>query len=147
MAFDLDDDELEATRKLHGVGKEKIADEIKVGEYVRLRGEILQVSHIGKNYFNDKLTSLYITFKEYASGNSFSLENIKKWKHSFNIIDLIEVGDYVNGDKVVNKNDDRRELVLRNDTGFQYINEGNSNEIKSIVTKEQFKSNEYIVKE
>ena len=53
----------------------------------------------------------------------------------------------MNGEKVVNKNDDLQEMVLRSDTGFQYINKGNVNEIKFIVTKEQFSSVEYRLEE
>lgn len=58
---------------------------------------------------------------------------------SFNPIDLIEVGDYVNGYKVTSKD--------------QFLGFGNhdwyilDNEIKSIVTKEQFSSLEYKVNE
>ena len=56
-------------------------------------------------------------------------------KSSPNIIDLIEVGDYVNGYEVTSKD--------------QFLGFGNhdwymiNDEIKSIVTKEQFESMEY----
>ena len=58
-------------------------------------------------------------------------------KASHNIIDLIEVGDYVNGYEVTSKD--------------QFLGFGNhdwymlDNEIKSIVTKEQFESMSYKV--
>ncbi|HHX68682.1 MAG TPA: hypothetical protein GX708_11595 [Gallicola sp.] len=62
-------------------------------------------------------------------------------KFSFNIIDLIEIGDYVNSYKVTH----RTKSLL----GFEDGQDGDwylSNEnIKSIVTKEQFKSLEYEV--
>ena len=104
---------------------------IEVGEYVRNTfGDIYKVENLNGD-------PMFLTDKFY---NRIA-------KHSKNIIDLIEEGDYVNGEKVVNKNDDRRELVLRNDTGFQYINKGNQNNIKSIVTKEKFEAMEYKVKE
>ena len=68
-------------------------------------------------------------------------------KASNNIIDLIEVGDYVNGYKVIDsvKNFkviiDKLELNIK--TGL-YHNKGITNEnIKSIVTKEQFESMNY----
>ena len=59
-------------------------------------------------------------------------------KSSPNIIDILEVGDYVNGYEVTSKD--------------QFLGFGNhdwymtNDEIKSIVTKEQFKNIEYEVK-
>ena len=56
--------------------------------------------------------------------------------HSKNIIDLIEVGDYVNGCRV--------EEIIGNTIMIFGINQGILEEdIRSIVTKEQFKSIEY----
>ena len=71
-------------------------------------------------------------------------------KHSKNIIDLIEVGDYVNGYKVRGKTNEKvvvdyycysEELAGGNWLTFYKAN------IISIVTKEQFASMEYKVKE
>lgn len=63
-------------------------------------------------------------------------------KHSFNIIDLIEVGDYVNGKLVTTVEDN---LVGVRDAS-RYICTWYANEhIKTIVTKEQFKAMEYKV--
>ena len=66
-------------------------------------------------------------------------------KSSPNIIDLIEVGDYVNGMRVKDINDI---------AGFVIVNTSSISEntifsynIKSIVTKECFESMEYKVKE
>lgn len=83
--MDLDEEEYKATRKLNGLDKD-----IQVGEYVRtISGNI------------DKVDALYGMIE-----NTVHLEN-HKWqsiknivKHSPNIIDLIEVGDYVNGKKI-----------------------------------------------
>ena len=63
-------------------------------------------------------------------------------KASHNIIDLIEVGDYVNGYKVyeIFLND----AVLVENRDYPLIHQ---NEIKSIVTKEQFESMSYKVGE
>lgn len=52
-----------------------------------------------------------------------------------NIIDLIEVGDYVNGFPVIHKEND----ILKCGLLVQF----KENEIKSIVTKEQFESIKY----
>ena len=71
-------------------------------------------------------------------------------KLSPNIIDLIEVGDYVNGNKVlfITKNENTRLEVVCSDgeklLGWKSYKE---KEFKSIVTKEQFESMEYKVGE
>ena len=66
-------------------------------------------------------------------------------KASHNIIDLIEVGDYVNGSKVVEVDfDAEEEKYIRIDKaqdGLKTILR--NNDIKSIVTKEMFSSMEY----
>lgn len=67
----------------------------------------------------------------------------KEYKSSPNIIDLIEVGDYVNGNKVIGKLDYLLEFDGSGD-GDYYLKE---EEIKSIVTREMFESMEYKVKE
>ena len=61
-------------------------------------------------------------------------------KASHNIIDLIEVGDYVNGHVVID--------ILTNSVETEYLNQSiiyEVEDIKSIITKEQFESNEYVV--
>lgn len=60
-------------------------------------------------------------------------------KHSKNIIDLIQEGDYVNGEKVISV--DWGSIGFK---GFDFIN---PEDIKSIVTKEQFSSVEYLFEE
>ena len=87
--------------------------------------------------------------------------------HSKNIIDLIEVGDYVNGhliDYILEENENRKERILRsnrpyreNNTEYKDLIEKGSHfnmvlhiraeDIKSIVTKEMFESVEYKVGE
>ncbi len=56
-------------------------------------------------------------------------------KHSKNIIDLIEAGDYVNGKyvKEINQYKDGKSIIV-------LIGIIDENDIKSIVTKEQFES-------
>ena len=107
-------------------------EEIKVGEYVRtISGNI------------DKVDALYGMIE-----NTIHLEN-HKWqstknivKHNKNIIDLIEVGDYVNGDKVVDK--DNNSILTLTDSGQTcYRSIFESKDIKSIITKEQIKQIEY----
>jgi hypothetical protein len=74
---------------------------------------------------------------------------IKKCKTSYNIIDILEVGDYVNGSKVVEVDfDAEEEKYIRIDKaqdGLKTILR--NNDIKSIVTKEQFENMEYRIGE
>ncbi len=65
-------------------------------------------------------------------------EVISEWKHSKNIIDLIEVGDYVNGEYV--------SKICKNYITVGRITYGikDLKGIKSIVTREQYKSLEYV---
>ena len=73
---------------------------------------------------------------------------IKECKDSYNLIDLIEVGDYVNGYPVyetIEYPDNTRAIVIADDNK-SIIWEESSQYIKSIVTKEQFESMKYEVK-
>lgn len=64
-------------------------------------------------------------------------------KASYDIIDLIEVGDYVNGLPVVHnaKNNGGNIVIVVNGDAY------NEEEIKSILTKEQYENNCYKVEE
>lgn len=62
-------------------------------------------------------------------------------KASYNIIDLIEVGDYVNGLPVVHNAKENGGNIVIVSNGSPY----NEENIKSIVTKEQFNSVKYEV--
>ena len=72
--------------------------------------------------------------------NYYDEENIIK--ASYNLIDLIEVGDYVNGVEVEEIND--KEIMLV-DTHLWIDKEVANRLIESIVTKEQFASVKYEV--
>jgi hypothetical protein len=67
--------------------------------------------------------------------NSIELASIGNVIASFNIIDILEFGDYVNGFPVIHKEND----ILKCGLLVQF----KENEIKSIVTKEQFEQMEY----
>ena len=77
-----------------------------------------------------------------------SLQDVDKeiLKHSFNIIDLIEVGDYVNGYEVTDKYLFAGEMPVieteGNDTNCKCLCE---KDIKTILTKEQYQANCYTV--
>ena len=71
---------------------------------------------------------------------------------SNNIIDLIEVGDYVNGNRVIEIDNKSKDIfnkyLLVEETDYDNYNISYSNnDIKSIVTKQCFESMEYKVKE
>ena len=76
-------------------------EEIKVGEYVRTTNKgIRQIAMID----NHKTVNKYLYYiGEDFEGKSYAyIKTTEILKHSFNLIDLIEVGDYVNGYKVIN---------------------------------------------
>jgi len=137
---------------------------IEVGEYVRTKnGKIIKFVKFGELRIHNKKTkgayineTGHLVVKTITTGDNrhFKYDNIVK--HSKNIIDLIEVGDYVNGEKVVQINckleyiDDDTDLGVNEvenglelEIGWIYFGE----EIKTIVTKEQFKSIEYRLEE
>ena len=76
---------------------------------------------------------------KFESDNSMAKNGAKKYmvNCSYNIIDLIEVGDYVNGFPVIHKEND----ILKCGLLVQF----KENEIKSILTKEMYSSVEYRV--
>lgn len=108
-------------------------EEIKVGEYVK--------THKGKIY---KVTNIYV-LKVTCSHTSIRYNDIKK--HSPNIIDLIETGDYVNGHLVIAVDREKLEVSIENCMyGSDYEDINGNIDIKSIVTKEQFETMKYEVK-
>ena len=112
-------------------------EEIRIGDYVRDRdGFIIQV----KNIVPDE-DSEDIWYEEKILNGTWKSMIVK---HSKNLIDLIEEGDYVNGEKVVGRGNNC--ILILTDEGQTFLrNIFEDNDIKSIVTKEQFKSVEYIV--
>lgn len=122
--------------------------EIKVGEYVRTKtGNITKVYKVKDTVvWTDEFLD---PFGKYHEG---IVEETDIAKHSKNIIDLIQKGDYVNGRKVSKVNLDRtvnkEKCILCADVDYDCLETIYSNkDIKSILTKEQFKSMEYILEE
>lgn len=119
--------------------------EIEVGDYVRDKdGEIHKIIEI--NNPNDELWTYY----KFENNMGNYKETIIK--HSKNIIDLIEVGDYVNGKEVkqiamFEGFPDYPKLIF---TDKKHLIPGETIEnkdIKTIVTHEQMQSIEYKVEE
>ena len=121
-------------------------DDLKVGDYVRTNDGIFKVTkidglyiYLDKEYFDNQYQMMRdVTFKE------------RIIKHSFNIIDLIEVGDIVNGYRI----DERAEydvLIHKargiNRSGFMIPVAQYNEDIKTILTHEQYERNCYKAKE
>lgn len=100
---------------------------IEVGEYVRVNGIIGRVEQVGNSLF------------WLEDGSSYSLFD-KTIKHSKIISEVVEVGDYVNGERILDITGD-----------YIHTNETNHNKfylakhIKTILTKEQYQANCYTV--
>ena len=114
-------------------------DKIEVGEYVRNEsGYIHKVDSFDKltNFFKDEDGKLKEWIGEDIFGNIIAEIIVK---HSKNIIKLLEKCDYVNGEPIetIFCSDDEFEIT----TTTEYLT--NIEDIKSIVTKEQFDSIKY----
>lgn len=126
--------------------------EIKIGEYVRTKNgiidEIVNIEYAGSGirYCGERLENTIIILKGDIL-SEFRINRNDIVKHSKNIVDLIEVGDYVNGYRI----DNIIEGVLVNRANgidrsgvltpvAQY-----NNDIKTILTKEQYTQNCYKV--
>ena len=113
---------------------------LEVGMYVRTK-----VGNIGKiiDYHGDVTDYFWGCYEtdltESLSKNYITEVDILKASH--NIIDLIEVGDYVNGVIVTDIKDGKPYREDYNDPYYSYYIE--EDEIFSIVTREQFESMEY----
>ena len=122
---------------------------IEVGEYVRTNNGLLgKVNKIelkgnGVRYSGEFITDTIIQFND---GKVYERRVRYKdiVKHSKNIIDLIEVGDYVNGHKIIMDLKQSRKHYDTIDcfvTAKGYTFE--ENEIETILTKEQYMQNCY----
>ena len=112
---------------------------MKVGDYVRTKsGYLRKIIAIYNNYVevDDKC------FNSYAN---VQIENDNIKKSSSNIIDLIEVGDYVNGYRVDDINENL--IYCCEDFVEDYCVIFEKEDIKSILTKEQFSQMQYKVGE
>ena len=134
---------------------------LEVGMYVRTeKGMIAKI--ISKEDVSGSLHKEEIVFI-LDDGNRLALNSRKVTKLSHNIIDLIEEGDYVNGYKIDYINSKCETPFLRSNQPYRVDNTLYSTlvekgkdynqplhfyneDIKSIVTKEQFESMKYEVK-
>lgn len=132
---------------------------IEVGEWIRTEtGLIRRIKSVDKTEATEKcpvnmywcnLDKPIKILKECSKDTIYAIEmsDAKKLKHSNNILDLIEVGDFVNGYKVSDKNGT---LLCTNIKGIDrsgyYIPISQYGDgIETILTKEQYQANCYKV--
>lgn len=119
-------------------------NELKVGEFIRTKdGLIRKVKKIDILIYIDEV---YIS-NEPEYHNSLIEEDIVK--HSPNLIDLIQCGDYVNGILVTGKEGTLlwTEIKGIDRSGYHIPISQYGENIKSVVTKEQFEASSYKVKQ
>ena len=115
--------------------------ELKPNMYVRTKdGAIAKAEQIIDNEIHFNIKPIF-SDGECLGYNWFYIKDVVK--ASFDIIDLIEVGDYVNGLKVYGITDYGLQVYMFGDCP-EILKE---NEIETIVTKEQFESMSYKVGE
>lgn len=144
--MDLDDEELKVTRIMNGADRNsrvRVKKDIEVNEYVRTnKGNIGKVVEIRLGFNKD--TQLYQNVYMLDNGLWTILEYIVN--HSKQLIDLVEFGDIVNGMEVldIHKPKDLWEPTeIRVDS--RYTNFILAEDIKTILTHQQFESNCYKV--
>ena len=115
---------------------------LEVGMYVRTKYGIAKYTGMFNSLIYELDKSLIQPDDEddylHEDNLIYSKHDILKASH--NIIDLIEVGDYVNGTKVTEIFEDKEKQIKLTSRGLftqKYI--------KSIVTKEQFESMSYLL--
>lgn len=113
---------------------------MEVNDYVRTEwGDIEKIIKIDNE-------NIIVNIEEDEEGRTYCKMCYKNEikKSSPNIIDILEVGDYVNGYLIIEKdiNNELRYIDLK-DRNMKYVK---YLDIKSIVTKEMFKNIEYEVK-
>lgn len=158
MADVIDNEELIATRRLHGLDDDLFEEKknIKVEEYVRTdRGEIAKVTSVAKETLGETLGANEYRNIGFCNTEPYVYGNIVK--HSKQLIDLIETGDFVNGYRVLDitkivedieafktiySKEEISICVFVNEAGTYYIDIRDT-DIKTILTHEQFEQNSY----
>ena len=123
-------------------------NEIKVGDWIRTKaGKIHKVTRIVNYYENDKLVydrqGIYWDNK-HSGYEIWQLEDIIV-KHSPNLINLIQCGDYVNGHLVIDIPGDESGAVYLEQVTKGALIPTLKEDIQTIVTKEMIKSISYKV--
>lgn len=103
---------------------------LEIGEYVRT-----EIGTIGKVV---RINEIYFTIENNRGEIDVLYEGNQK--HSKNIIDLIEVGDYVNGKEIHEIDENRKRLYSYEKDDYNIIL---NRDIQRVVTKQQFSNIEY----
>ena len=136
---------------------------IEVGEWIKTEiGLIRRIKSIDKEEATENcpvdmywcnLDKPIEILKECSKDTIYAIEmsNAEKLKHSKNVIDLIEEGDYVNGKRVFeteNRINDNGEKVVLTENYDEWTDDGviANKDIETILTKEQMEANQYVVK-
>ena len=125
-------------------------EDLKVGQYVRFKDKrgntyIRNIKEVC-NEQPHKSWGAIIIDKNANNVPYVSLKNIIK--ASYNIIDILEVGDYVNGCYIQEiKSLKDNVMVCMLDSDYEFVSTITKNEIETIVTKEQFEQMAYKVGE
>ena len=126
---------------------------MKVGDYVRTKQGIEKIKVVEENFMGDENCIFYATDNKEWNGayngkyNGFTNRNRTIIKSSPNIIDLIEVGDYVNGYLVTTGNQGVGSIYIAEIDGLGLKKKLYEKDIKSIVTHEQFSQMKYRIGE
>ena len=114
---------------------------LEVGQFVRLKGgyicKIINVNDFREPNMKYGVEANYLKDVMFIGDDDVV-------KASYNIIDILEKGDYVNG-RLVYKNDEENYLYLIGFDADGNFYEDSIKDIKSIVTKEQMKQMAYKV--
>ena len=121
--------------------------DIKVGEYIRTKsGYFAKVKNIICKGYPIKSLERYII----CDAEDGTILNPEELKHSFNLIDLIEVGDYVNGYRILNivnlANSDKKVFTICKSDFKDICRVWGEEDIETILTHEQYNANCYKVK-
>ena len=131
-------------------------EKIEVGEYVRTKkgliGKVNKIELAGKGvrYGGEFITDTIIQFND---GKVYERRVREKdiVKHSKNIIDLIEVGDYVNDYKILNianlNNSDEKVFTIHKSNFKDICKIWGNEDIKRILTHEKYEKECYRIGE
>ena len=114
---------------------------LEVGMYVRLQNDVEDIVIINKieNVFE---TTILTENDGSIYQGVYTKENVIK--ASYNIIDILEKGDYVNGVEVINIDD---EWITMSDMQVPILKSIANGMIKSVITHEQMEQMAYKVEE
>lgn len=123
--------------------------EIEVGEYGRTNlGTIIKFAYLEYNPGQIDTTKVFLIKNNRISNDFYYLKKDEYIvKHSKNIIDLVEVGDYVNGILVTGKESTLLYTEIKgiDNSGYHIPISQYGENIKTILTKEQYMQNCYTV--